>query len=61
MLDAAASERLLCALDLAAFAEKLMRHRFQQECPQATEEQIEERLLLWMQGLDYEGPGAQAP
>lgn len=54
MLDPKAGERLRWALELATFAENLMRLRFQRDFPRATEEEIEQRLLRWMRGVGEE-------
>lgn len=53
-MDSKAGERLRWALELAAFAENLMRLRFQRDLPGATDEEIEQRLLRWMRGVAEE-------
>ena len=53
--DEAASQRLRTALDLFEFGLDMMRQKLRRQDPDATEEQIQERLVAWLQ----ERPGAE--
>lgn len=54
--SAAAADRLRVALELFEIGESMMRQRLRRDHPDASDEEIEARLVAWL----HERPGAEA-
>lgn len=57
--DPAVMARIETAFDLYDLAEQMMRQNLRRRFPDAADEEIERRLVLWLQKRAYTGPLAE--